>query len=104
MGPQGPPGHDSGREEGDAGCSELRALGQARRGQVREAVLRSAIGALLTYGATFVLWCVLYRLICRTNHDNQGAPQAGPCLVFFCPVKTGHLVAVIERTGPKATK
>merc|ERR1711957_1015858 len=60
--PQGPPGHNSGREEGDAGCSELRALGQARRGKVRETVLRNAIGALLTYHATSGVMCTALHL------------------------------------------
>merc|ERR1712151_1415293 len=89
--PQGPPGHNSGREEGDAGCSELRALGQARRGQVREAVLRSAIGALLPYLATFVMCTVLYL---KSQPRQPGSPISRP-LFFFCPATTGNLAAVM---------
>merc|ERR1712087_1065818 len=41
--PQGDSGHESGRERCHASRGELRAVGQARRGEVREAVLRGAI-------------------------------------------------------------
>merc|ERR1711920_1172733 len=80
--PQGPPGHNSGRVEGDAGCSELRALGQARRGEVRETVLRSAIGALLAYHATLGVMCTGLYLQNRTR--KPGGPISRPLAVFSC--------------------